>query len=131
MGPVVIAIAVLVTLIIAVPVTAVVAISYRKNVVETKIGNADEKARQIVDDALKVAETKKREALLEVKEESLKTKNELERETKERRAELQRYENVYCQRRSGGQKADAIERRETGLAAKEEGNQREAMKWKS
>ena len=92
MGPVVIAIAVLVTLIIAVPVTAVVAISYRKKVVETKIGNADEKARQIVDDALKVAETKKREALLEVKEESLKTKNELERETKERRAELQRYE---------------------------------------
>ena len=75
MGPVVIAIAVLVTLIIAVPVTAVVAISYRKKVVETKIGNADEKARQIVDDALKVAETKKREALLEVKEESLKTKN--------------------------------------------------------
>ena len=69
MGPVVIAIAVLVTLIIAVPVTAVVAISYRKKVVETKIGNADEKARQIVDDALKVAETKKREALLEVKEE--------------------------------------------------------------
>ena len=52
MGPVVIAIAVLVTLIIAVPVTAVVAISYRKKVVETKIGNADEKARQIVDDAL-------------------------------------------------------------------------------
>ena len=49
MGPVVIAIAVLVTLIIAVPVTAVVAISYRKKVVETKIGNADEKARQIVD----------------------------------------------------------------------------------
>ena len=59
MGPVVIAIAVLVTLIIAVPVTAVVAISYRKKVVETKIGNADEKARQIVDDALKVAEKKK------------------------------------------------------------------------
>ena len=56
MGPVVIAIAVLVTLIIAVPVTAVVAISYRKKVVETKIGNADEKARQIVDDALKVAD---------------------------------------------------------------------------
>ena len=52
MGPVVIAIAVLVTLIIAVPVTAVVAISYRKKVVEAKIGNADEKARQIVDDAL-------------------------------------------------------------------------------
>ena len=121
MGPVVIAIAVLVTLIIAVPVTAVVAISYRKKVVETKIGNADEKARQIVDDALKVAETKKREALLEVKEESLKTKNELERETKERRAELQRYEkHVLSKEEAVDKKADAIERRETGLAAKEE-----------
>ena len=121
MGPVVIAIAVLVTLIIAVPVTAVVAISYRKKVVETKIGNADEKARQIVDDALKVAETKKREALLEVKEESLKTKNELERETKERRAELQRYEKrVLSKEEVVDKKADAIERRETGLAAKEE-----------
>ena len=121
MGPVVIAIAVLVTLIIAVPVTAVVAISYRKKVVEAKIGNADEKARQIVDDALKVAETKKREALLEVKEESLKTKNELERETKERRAELQRYEKrVLSKEEAVDKKADAIERRETGLAAKEE-----------
>ena len=99
MGPVVIAIAVLVTL----------------------IGNADEKARQIVDDALKVAETKKREALLEVKEESLKTKNELERETKERRAELQRYEKrVLSKEEVVDKKADAIERRETGLAAKEE-----------
>ena len=57
-----------------------------------KIGNADEKAREIIDDALKTAETKKKEALLEVKEESIKTKNELEKETKERRAELQRYE---------------------------------------
>ena len=96
MGPVVIAIAVLVTLIIAVPVTAVVAISYRKKVVETKIGNADEKARQIVDDALKVAETKKREALLEVKEESLKTKNELERETKNVEQSCSVTKNVYC-----------------------------------
>ena len=93
MGPVVIAIAVLVTLIIAVPVTAVVAISYRKKVVETKIGNADEKARQIVDDALKVAETKKREALLEVKEESLKTKNELERNVEQSCSVTK---NVYC-----------------------------------
>ena len=83
--------------------------------------NADEKARQIVDDALKVAETKKREALLEVKEESLKTKNELERETKERRAELQRYEKrVLSKEEAVDKKADAIERRETGLAAKEE-----------
>ena len=52
------------------------ATAYRKNESETKIGSAEEKAREIIDDALKVAETKKREALLEAKEESLKTKND-------------------------------------------------------
>ena len=45
---------------------------------------------------MKIAETKKREALLEAKEESLKTKNELEKETKERRAELQRKQDGRC-----------------------------------
>ena len=71
---------------------------------------------------LKTAETKKKEALLEVKEESIKTKNELEKETKERRAELQRYEKTCaCQRRdSWTRKSDAIEKREAGFTAKEE-----------
>ena len=54
-------IAVVITLVIAVPVSALVAVNYRKKVVEAKLGSADEKARQIIDDALKVAETKKRE----------------------------------------------------------------------
>ncbi len=113
--------AVVITLIIAVPVSALVAINYRKNVVEAKLGSAEEKARQIIDDALKVAETKKREALLEAKEESLKTKNELEKETRERRTELQRYEKrVLSKEESVDKKADALERRESGLTAKEE-----------
>ena len=68
------------------------AIAFRKKVYEAKVGTAENKAREIIDDALKTAETKKREALLEAKEESIKTKNELERESKERRAEIQRYE---------------------------------------
>ena len=66
-------IAVVITLIIAVAITWPVATAYHKKVVEAKIGSAEEKARKIIDDALKAAETKKREALLEVKEESLKT----------------------------------------------------------
>lgn len=120
-GTVMIIIAVAITLIIAVPVSALVAINYRKNVVEAKLGNADEKARQIIDDALKVAETKKREALLEAKEESLKTKNELDKETRERRTELQRYEKrVLSKEESVDKKADALERRESGIAAKED-----------
>ena len=44
------------------------ACSYHKKVSEAKIGSAEEKAREIIDEALKTAETKKREALLEVKE---------------------------------------------------------------
>jgi ribonuclease Y len=114
-------IAVAVTLVIAVPITAFAAITYRKNVIEAKLGSAEEKARQIIDDALKVAETKKREALLEAKEESLKTKNELDKETRERRTELQRYEKrVLSKEESVDKKADALERRESGIAAKEE-----------
>ena len=79
------------------------------------------KAREIIDEALKTAETKKREALLEAKEESLKTKNELDKETKERRAELQRYERrVLSKEENLDKKAENMERREAGLASREE-----------
>ena len=59
-----------------------------------------QKAREIIDDAVKTAETTKRKLFLEVKEESIKTKNDLEKETKERRAELQRYEKECLQKKS-------------------------------
>lgn len=96
------------------------AIAYRIKVVEAKIGSAEEKAREIIDEALKTAETKKREALLEAKEESLKTKNELEKETKERRAELQRYEKrVLTKEETLDRKTEALEKKEAKLAHKE------------
>ncbi len=85
-------IAVVVTLLIAVPVTRKIAVDNKIKQDAEKIGTAEEKARNIIDEALKTAETKKREALLEAKEESLRTKNEVEKETRERRAELQKYE---------------------------------------
>ena len=92
----------------------------RKNA-ESKIGNAENKAREIIDDAVKTAEAKKKESLLEIKEESIRTKNELEKETKERRAELQRYEKrVLSKEESLDKKSDAIERREAAYTAKEE-----------
>lgn len=119
--PVMIIIAVIITLIVAAPISALIAVNYHKKVTEAKLGSAEEKARQIIDDALKVAETKKREALLEAKEESLKTKNELEKETRERRTELQRYEKrVLSKEESVDKKADSLERRESGITAKEE-----------
>ena len=118
---VMIIIAVVITLVIAVPVSCLAAINYRKKIVESKIGSAEEKARQIIDDALKTAETKKREALLEAKEESLKMKNESEKETRERRTELQRYEKrVLSKEEAVDKKAETLERRETGITAKEE-----------
>ena len=121
MSPIPIIIAVLFTIVISVPVTFFVTSAYQKKVVEAKIGSADEKARAIIDEAVKTAETKKRESLLEVKEESIRTKNELDREIKERRAEIQRNERRIEQKESNlDKKLDAIEKREAGFAAKEE-----------
>ncbi|WP_408606386.1 ribonuclease Y [Anaerocolumna jejuensis] len=112
--------AILVTLAIAVPLVWKLAISYHVKVVEAKIGSAEEKAREIIDEALKTAETKKREALLEAKEESLKTKNELEKESKERRAEVQRYEKrVLSKEETLDRKIEALEKKESRLTAKE------------
>ena len=112
-------------IVIAIVVTALVvwnvAISYRKKVVEAKIGTAEEKAREIIDEAMKTAETKKREGLLEVKEEALKNKNELERESKERRNELQKYEKrVLSKEEALDRKSDALEKKESQLASKED-----------
>ena len=127
--PIGIAIAVIIVSIIAAAVIShFVTVSNLKKNAESKIGNADSKAREIIDDAVKTAEAKKKESLLEIKEESIKNKNELEKETKERRAELQRYEKrVLSKEEALEKKADAIEKREAGFAAKEEQlKQREA-----
>lgn len=119
--PIVITIAVLVTLCIVAPITWFSAIAYRKKVYENKVGRAEEKSREIIDDALKVAETKKREALLEAKEESIKAKNDFDKEVKERRAELQRYERrVLSKEENLDKKSEALEKREAGLTAREE-----------
>lgn len=111
----------IVTLLIAVPVTALIASAQCKKGIEQKIGNADNKAREIIDEALKTAEAKKREGLLEVKEESIRTKNELDREIKERRAEVTRYERRVQQKEENiDKKTDAIEKKEAYLAKREE-----------
>ena len=114
-------IAAVATLIVSIPVTILITVTYRKKVAEAKIGSAEEKAREIIDEALKTAETKKRESMLEVKEESIRAKNELDKEIKERRAEAQRYERRVQQKEETiDKKADAIEKKEQSLAAKEE-----------
>lgn len=97
-----------------------VAIGNYQNSEAEKLGNAEDKARQIIDEAVKTAETKKREALLEAKEEALKNKNEIERESKERRAEIQRYEKrVLSKEEALDKKTDALEKKESKLNAKD------------
>ena len=119
MGSVIIA--VVITLLVTAVVVYFVTTAYYKKVTEAKIGNADEKAREIIDEAVKTAETKKREALLEAKEESIRVKNDLDKEVKERRAEIGRSERRIVQKEENlDKKLEAIEKREAGFAAKEE-----------
>ena len=102
-------------------ISAFIATQVRKNVVEKKIGSAEGKAREIIDDAIKSAEAKKKEALLEAKEENLKAKNELDKEIKERRAEVQRYEKrVLNKEEAIERKSESLEKKENGLKNKEE-----------
>mgnify|MGYP002678694719 FL=1 len=114
-------IAIIATLVIVAPITWVISSKSIQKSNDEKIGNANERAREIIDDALKTAEATKKEALLEVKEESLKSKNELEKETKERRAEIQKYERrVQSKEESLDKKLDAVEKRDLGITKKEE-----------
>ena len=114
-------IAIIATLVVVAPITWFISSAALKKSNDTKLGNANDKAREIIDEALKTAETTKKEALLEVKEESLKSKNELEKETKERRAELQKYERrVQSKEETLDRKIDAVEKRDANITRKEE-----------
>ena len=89
---------------------------YRKKVSEREIGSAEEKAKQIINDAYKSAESKRRETLLEAKEEIHKSRTEYEREVKERRAELQKQERRLQQKEENlDKKMDAVERKSDTL----------------
>ena len=116
---------IIITAVVSVLVTAIVvwflASSYQKNSAKSKISNAEEKARGIIDDAVKTAEEKKRESMLEIKEESIKAKNDLDKEIKERRSEIQKNERRIVQKEENlDKKLEAIEKRETNFAVKEE-----------
>ena len=116
---------IIITAVVSVLVTAIVvwflASSYQKNSAKSKISNAEEKARGIIDDAVKAAEEKKRESMLEIKEESIKAKNDLDKEIKERRSEIQKNERRIVQKEENlDKKLEAIEKRESNFAVKEE-----------
>ena len=94
-------------------------IYYRKRVAEKEISSAEEEARRIINDAIKSAESRKREAMLEAKEEIMKQRSEYEKEVKERRSDLQRQENRLQQKEENlDRKTDALEKKEETLASK-------------
>ena len=109
-----------VTLVVAVAVSLAIANASYQKASAKKVGSAEDRAREIIDEAVKNAETKKREALLEAKEESMNTKNELEKEIRERRAEIQRNEHRVLQKEENlDKKLEALEKREAEYTAKE------------
>lgn len=109
-----------VALVVAIVITWFAAIAYRKNIAEAKVGKAEDKSREIIDEALKNAEAKKREILLEAKEEALKTKNDMDKEVKDRRNEVQRMEKRILSREENlDRKNEAVEKKEAALVKRE------------
>ncbi|NSW89974.1 MAG: ribonuclease Y [Firmicutes bacterium] len=94
-------------------------INYRKRVAEAEIGSAEQESKRILSEALKAAESKKREVLLEAKEEIHKSRIELDREIKERRNEIQRFERRLMQKEETlDKKLELLEQREELLNKK-------------
>ncbi|MCI7000601.1 MAG: ribonuclease Y [Clostridiales bacterium] len=112
--------------VIALLIGFLVGIQYRKKVAEKEISSAEDEARRIINEAIKSSESKKREALLEAKEEILRNRAEYEKEVKERRADLQKQERRLQQKEENiDRKTDAIEKKEEALAEKHEALLRE------
>ncbi len=121
MAPFAIVIIVLVVAILVGVVMFYVGTLYRKNVAEKQFGSAEQKARKIVDDAIKDGENIKREAKLELKEEIFKIRQEAEKEIKERRNEISKMEKRIMQKEETiDKKSDNLERKEALVQQKDE-----------
>ena len=97
----------------------ILGMTYRKKVAEREISSAEDEAKRIINEAIKSAESKKREALVEAKEEIHKQRSEFEREEKARRADLQKQERRLQQKEENlDKKTDSLERKNDTLARK-------------
>ena len=115
------ALALLVGIAVSAAVFFFLGISYRKKIAEKEISSAEEEARRILNEAIKSSESKKREALLEAKEEILRSRSEYEKEEKSRRADLQKQERRLQQKEENlDRKTENIERKEEALLHKHE-----------
>ena len=90
-----------------------VGVKYRKRVAEAEIGSAEEEAKRIIADGEKESERKKREALIEAKDEIHRLQVEADRDLKERRGDLNRQERRLQQKEETlDRKIDNIERKD-------------------
>ena len=97
----------------------VLGINYRKRVAEKEMSSAEEEAKRIINEGIKSAENKKREALLEAKEEIHKNRSELEREVRERRSELSKQERRLQQKEENlDKKTDHLDKKTEALNEK-------------
>ena len=109
----------IVLIVLAFAAAFILGITYRKKVAEREIMSAEDEAKRIINDAIKNAESKKREALVEAKEEIHKNRSEYEREEKARRADLQKQERRLQQKEENlDRKTDSLERKNESLAQK-------------
>ena len=120
MGPLAITLIVVGTL-VGLALGFVFGIVYRKKVAEREIGSAEAEATRLINEAIRSGESRKKEMLLEAKDEIHKSRTEHEKEVKERRAELTKQERRLQQKEESlDKKTDAFERKEEELAKKME-----------
>ncbi len=108
--------AILIAVVVGVAAAAVafpIGIAYRRKTAEAKLGSAEDEAKRIINDAIKTAEQKRKEAVIEAKDEAFKLKAETDRDIKERRGELSRQE------RRLDQKEEAVDKKIENLELKE------------
>ena len=97
----------------------VLGVMYRKKVSEREIASAEDEAKRIINEGIKAAENKKREALLEAKEEIHRTRTECDREVKERRNEVSKQERRLQQKEENlDRKTEALEKKTETLNRK-------------
>ena len=112
-------IAAAIAVVVALPLGIIIGIFIRKKREEKEIGSAELQAKKILEEGIRSAETKKKEALIEAREEILAAKNEFDREIKERRGELSRQERrVASKEETLDKKTEALEKKDEALTKK-------------
>ena len=109
----------LITLLVGLVIAFPAGIAYRRKVAEAELGSAEEEAKRVLSDAIKTAESKKKEALVEAKDEIFKLRSDADREIKDRRNEVTRQERRLQQREESlDKKSENMEKKEEQLAGK-------------